>query len=154
MTISPIFCDVKVIRLNRARRSASESPNRPSSTNGALSAPTMCARRLVQLARHNRGLSRALHGVQRGRLGEEGYLLVVPVDEDMTRRRNDAGGMPPYGEEMVFQFWTREGERRTLRRCPVLSASVVKNSSVEENVGRSYIFIDFGLRPCKDLLDR
>jgi hypothetical protein len=42
-------------------------------------------------------------------------------------------------KEMIFffEFWRREGERWTLRRRPVLSASMVKDSSVEENVGRS-----------------
>jgi hypothetical protein len=80
-----------------------------------------------------------MRGVQRGRRGEEGYFLVVPVDEDMTRRRNDSdvGGVPPYRKEMGFRVWRREGERWTLRRCPVLSVSVVKKSSVEENMGRS-----------------
>jgi hypothetical protein len=28
-------------------------------------------------------------------------FLVVPVDEDMTRRRKDIG-VPPYGKETVF----------------------------------------------------
>jgi hypothetical protein len=60
------------------------------------------SRRLVQLARHNRGCQGYMRGVQRGRLGEEWHFLVVPVDEDMTRRRDDVGGVPPYGKEMVF----------------------------------------------------
>jgi hypothetical protein len=33
-----------------------------------------------------------MRGVQRGRLGEEWYFLVVPVEEDITRRREDVGG--------------------------------------------------------------
>ncbi len=33
-----------------------------------------------------------MRGVQRGRLGEERYFLVVPVNEDMTCRREDVGG--------------------------------------------------------------
>ena len=32
-----------------------------------------------------------MRGVQHGWLREERYLLVVPVDEDMTRRREDVG---------------------------------------------------------------
>jgi hypothetical protein len=78
-----------------------------------------------------------MRGVQRGRLGEEWYFLVVPVDEDMTRRREDVGGATLRERNVSFEFWRREGERRTLRRRPVLNASIVKNSSVEENVGRS-----------------
>jgi hypothetical protein len=79
--------------------------------------------------------------VQRGRLGEERYFLVVPVDEDTTWRREDVGGASLRERNDFFEFWRRErereGERRTLRRCPVLSTSMVKNSSVEENVDRS-----------------
>jgi hypothetical protein len=51
-------------------------------------------RRLVQLARHYR----TVEGIcvackpKRRRLGDEQYFLVIPVDEDMTRRRDDVGG--------------------------------------------------------------
>jgi hypothetical protein len=44
-----------------------------------------------QIARHCRGC-RGHMRVQHGRLGEERYFLVVPVDEGMTRRREDVGG--------------------------------------------------------------
>jgi hypothetical protein len=33
-----------------------------------------------------------MRGVECGRLGEERYFLVVPVDEDMTGSREDVGG--------------------------------------------------------------
>jgi hypothetical protein len=33
-----------------------------------------------------------MRGVQRGRLGEERYFLVVPVDDYMTRSREIVGG--------------------------------------------------------------
>lgn len=78
-----------------------------------------------------------MRGVQRRRLGEERYFLAVPVDEDMTRRREDVGGATLWGKKSFFEFRRREEERRALRRRPVLSASMVKNWSVEENVGRS-----------------
>jgi hypothetical protein len=71
------------------------------------------SRRQVQLARHYRRSSRV------------SARLATRAD----RRRTLFFGF--------FEFWRREGERRTLRRRPVLSASMVKNSSVEENVGRS-----------------
>ena len=77
-----------------------------------------------------------MRGMQRGRLGEERYFLVVPVDEDMTRRREDVGGATLKERNGFLSFGGEKG-RRTLRRRPVLSASIVKNSSVEVNVGRS-----------------
>jgi hypothetical protein len=62
---------------------------------------------------------------------------VVLVNEDMARRREDVGGATLRERNDIFDFWRRDGERRALRRHPVLSANMVKNSSVEENVGRS-----------------
>jgi hypothetical protein len=41
-----------------------------------------------------------MHGVQRGRLGEERYSLVVPVDGHDAPQR--ILGVPPYGKEMIF----------------------------------------------------
>lgn len=67
-------------------------------------------------------------------------FFVVPVDEDMTRRREDVGGANLRERNDFFSFWRRgrEVKRGTLRMRPVLSgARIVKNSSVEENVGRS-----------------
>jgi hypothetical protein len=78
-----------------------------------------------------------MRGVQRGWLREERYFLVVPVDEDMTRRRKDVGGATLWGKNDFLSFGGEKGGGRTLRRRPVLSASIVKNSSVEENMGRS-----------------
>ena len=64
---------------------------------------------------------------------------MIPVDEDMMRRKTrkeDVGGATLRERNDFFcGFWRREGEIRTLKR-PVHSASVVRNSSVEENVGR------------------
>ena len=78
-----------------------------------------------------------MRNVQRGWFGEERYFLVVPVDEDMARRREDVRGTT-LQERNVFYFSVVGENRggRTLRR-PVLSANIVKNSSVEENVGKS-----------------
>ena len=79
-----------------------------------------------------------MRNVQRGWFGEERYFLVVPVDEDMARHREDVRGTT-LQERNVF-FFSVVGENRggrTLGRRPVLSASMVKHSSVEENLGRS-----------------
>jgi hypothetical protein len=50
-------------------------------------------------------------------------------------------GVPPYSRENKEFFFSvfggEKGKGRTLRRRPVLSASMVKNSIVEENMGRS-----------------
>jgi len=76
-------------------------------------------------------------GAQCGRLGEEWYFLVVPVEEDMTRHRENLGGATLQERNGFFEFWRKEGERWTLRRRPVLNVSIlVRNSRVEENVGR------------------
>ena len=40
-----------------------------------------------------------MRGVQRGQLGEERYFLVVPVDEDMARRREAVGGATLQGKK-------------------------------------------------------
>ena len=40
-----------------------------------------------------------MRGVQDGRFGEEWYFLVVPVDEDLTRRREDVGGATLRGKK-------------------------------------------------------
>ena len=82
-------------------------------------------------------------GVQRGRLGEERYFLVVPVDEDTPRCGEDVGDATLQGKNDFLKFGG-EKRRRTLRR-PVLSASIVKNSGVEENIGKSYIFISLSV---------
>jgi hypothetical protein len=60
-------------------------------------------------------------------------LFVVPVDEYLTRRGEDIGSNCPervkrkVGEEMGL----------ALKKRPVPNASIVRNSSVEENDGRS-----------------
>jgi hypothetical protein len=80
-------------------------------------------------------------------------FLVVPTGEDMARRREDVRGATLGERNDSFEFWRRERERRTLRRRPVLSASMVKTRAST----RTWVGIDlsssFGLRPCKDLLD-
>ena len=76
-----------------------------------------------------------MRGVQSGWLGKERNFLVIPVDENMARCGEDVGGATLQINKMIFisfLFW----RRLTLRRRPVLSASIVRNSIVEENVGR------------------
>jgi hypothetical protein len=51
-----------------------------------------------------------MRGVQRGWLGEERYFLVVPVDEDLTRRREDVGGATLRGKkDWVLSFGEEKG---------------------------------------------
>jgi len=55
-----------------------------------------------------------------GGSGEERYFFGDPVEKDMP-------GVPAYGE--FFDFWSfggEKGERQTLRRRPVLSASMIE----------------------------
>ena len=51
-----------------------------------------------------------MRGVQHGRFGEEWYFLVVPVDEDLTRRREDVGGATLRGKKN--EFLSFKGEKR------------------------------------------
>ena len=44
-----------------------------------------------ELGKLHRGLLRVYARLHRGRFGEEQHFLVVPVDEDMARRREDVG---------------------------------------------------------------
>jgi len=62
---------------------------------------------------------------------------VVPVDEDMTRCREDVEGTTLQERNGFYELWRREKERQNFRRLPVLSVSMVKTSSVKENMGRS-----------------
>ena len=52
-----------------------------------------------------------MRGVQRERLGEERYLLVILVDEDMTRHKEDVGGATLQERNDFFEFWRRERKR-------------------------------------------
>jgi hypothetical protein len=45
-----------------------------------------------------------MRGVQSGRLGKERYFLVVPVNEDMARCREDVRGATLQGKKMDFRF--------------------------------------------------
>jgi hypothetical protein len=51
-----------------------------------------------------------MRGVQRGRLGKEWYFLVVPVDEDMTRSREDVGGATLQKINGFLSFGGERGE--------------------------------------------
>jgi hypothetical protein len=51
-----------------------------------------------------------MRGVQRERLGDERYLLVILVDEDMTRHKEDVGGATLRERNDFFEFW-RERKR-------------------------------------------
>ena len=50
-----------------------------------------------------------MRGVQCGRLGKEWYFLMVPVDEDMTRRRENVRGAAL--QESNDFFLSFEGEK-------------------------------------------
>jgi hypothetical protein len=58
------------------------------------------SRRLAQLIHYYRDC-RGICAACSTRLGEEQYYLVVPVGEDMMRRREDVGG-PPGSKGMYF----------------------------------------------------
>jgi hypothetical protein len=45
--------------------------------------------------------------------------------------------VPPYGKEIIFLSFGGEKGRDDFEERPVLSASMVKHSGAEENVGRS-----------------
>jgi hypothetical protein len=55
-----------------------------------------------------------MRGVHRGQLREEWYFLVVPVDEDMTRHREDVGGATVRERKGFLSFG--EGERHLASR--------------------------------------
>jgi hypothetical protein len=73
-----------------------------------------------------------MRGVQHGWVGEERYFWVGAVDEDMMARRIEDVGVPPYRKEMSFMSLGGEKGRDGLEE-----ASIVKNSRVKENLGRS-----------------
>jgi hypothetical protein len=77
--------------------------------------------------------------MQNGWFGEEPDPLVVPVDEYLTRHEEDVGSTALKEWKSVWVLKERkEGEEMglDLRRRPVLNTSIVRNSSVEENVRR------------------
>jgi hypothetical protein len=71
-----------------------------------------CIHNLCSARRLNLPATRGCRGhmrVQHGRLGEERYFLVV----GMTRRREDVGGATLRERNDFFEFWRREGGRRS-----------------------------------------
>ena len=135
---------------------ASTSPNKPSSTNGVPSAFSLfLARRLD--AWYNlhatTGVCRGyMRDVQHGRLGEGRYLLVVPVDEDMTRGGENIGGAT-LRERNDF-FLSFGGEKGEFEET---SCSQCEHGQKFERRGERGKVIDlyqsFGLHPCKNLLN-
>jgi hypothetical protein len=67
------------------------------------------SRRLVQLAATIGDCRGYMRGLQRGRLGEERCFLVVPVDEDMTHRREDVGGATLWERNDFLSFGGEKG---------------------------------------------
>ena len=54
-----------------------------------------------------------MRGMQRGWFGKERYFLVVPVDEDMARGREDVGGTTAQERNgFILVLWERMGEDR------------------------------------------
>jgi hypothetical protein len=78
--------------------------------------------------------------MQHGWFGEEPDPLVVPVGEYLTRCNGDVGSTTLKEWKSVWVLKERKyGEEMglALRRRPVLNTSIVRNTSIEENVGRS-----------------
>ena len=61
---------------------------------------------------------------------------MVPVDEHVARRGKDIGSATLQIKEGILVSKKGEMMGLTLRSRPVLNASMVRNSKVEENVGR------------------
>ena len=87
-----------------------------------------------------RNRRRLMRRMQRGWFGKELYFLMVPIYEYLARHGEDVESTALKERKKVCLSF--EGEKRgrgdglVLRR-PALKVSIIRNSSAEDNVGRS-----------------